>query len=563
MRYVIGGILVLIALIIVGLIWRKKVYDEVDRLEGWKMDIMHRSVSDELSRVKALNLSGETQERFETWRDRWDQILTKELPDLEEDLFDAEEAADRYRFKKAKKVVNHTEQKLQGIEQDIVKMYEELEVLLDSEKSSRLEIEALEPELKELKRTLVHSSHQYGKAASIFEDKVEELESTLKEYEELVSQGNYLEAKDLVQNLRENLEALDEEVSVFPELLTKSQVDLPDQLAELLSGIKEMDEEGYRVKRLGFEPEIENYQEQLINSVSRLEKGEQEDVQQLIDEIDPRVQEMYQSLEKEALAHSYVDQQHPSLTLLLEEIEEVIIETNSEIEDLQMTYQMEAEDVESHRRLVQAMNQLKKKYFSFDRKLQDEQIAFTELRTELDSIKEDLEELKDKHKSFSERVETLRSDEIEAKEKLAEMEQLVQDTDRRLKRSNLPGIPTLFFEGMQTASEDIEGVFESLEKQPLDMNEVNEKLENAVQQTEQVNEQAKTLLHQAYMAERIIQYGNRYRSKYPLIAARLMEAETDFRSYRYEEALERASSAVEEVDPGAMNRIEEKEEVPI
>ncbi|MFC7320306.1 septation ring formation regulator EzrA [Halobacillus campisalis] len=563
MRYVIGGILILIALIIVGLIWRKKIYDEVDRLEGWKMDIMHRNVSEELSRVKALNLSGETQDRFESWRTRWEQILTKELPDLEEDLFDAEESADRYRLTKVKKVLNHTEQKLQAIEQDITNMYEELEVLLDSEKSSRQEIQALEPELKELKRTIIHSRHQYGKAAALFEARIIDLENKLSEYEELVSEGNYIEASDLVQSIRETLETLKVEIELFPERFKKTSKELPDQLSDLLNGIKEMDEEGYRVNQMGFLPEIENYQEQLKNHSNRMEKGDQEDVQQLIDEVEPRIQEMYQSLEREAIAHSYVDQQHPSLTTLLEELEEVMEETNKEIEELQMTYQMEEEDVETHRNIVQMMTQLKKKYLSLNKGLEDEQTPRTQLKDELDIIKEELEELKANHHNFNERIQTLRRDEIEAKAKLSEMEQLINDTDRRLKRSNLPGIPTLFFEVMQSASEHIEEVFVSLEKQPLDMHEVHEKLEKAVHHTVHVNKQAKELLHQAEMAERMIQYGNRYRSKYPLIAARLMEAENDFRSYRYEEALERAASAVEEVDPGALSRIEEKREVPV
>ncbi|MCP3033523.1 septation ring formation regulator EzrA [Halobacillus sp. A1] len=563
MSYVIGGIIILIALIIVGLIWRKKIYDEVDRLEGWKMDIMHRNVSEELSRVKALNLSGETQDRFESWRTRWEQILTKELPDLEEDLFDAEESADRYRLTRVKKVLNHTEQKLQAIERDITNMYEELEVLLDSEKSSRQEIQALEPELKELKRTIIHSRHQYGKAAALFEARIIDLENKLSEYEELVSEGNYIEASDLVQSIRETLETLKVEIELFPERFKKTSKELPDQLSDLLNGIKEMDEEGYRVNQLDFLPEIENYQEQLKNHSNRMEKGDQEDVQQLIDEVEPRIQEMYQSLEREAIAHSYVDQQHPSLTTLLEELEEVMEETNKEIEELQMTYQMEDEDVETHRNIVQMMTQLKKKYLSLNKALEDEQTPRIQLKGELDIMKEELEELKANHHNFNERVQTLRRDEIEAKAKLSEMEQLINDTDRRLKRSNLPGIPTLFFEGMQAASEHIEEVFVSLEKQPLDMHEVHEKLEKAVHHTVHVNKQAKELLHQAEMAESMIQYGNRYRSKYPLIAARLMEAENDFRSYRYEEALERAASAVEEVDPGALSRIEEKREVPV
>src|SRR5690625_34874 len=127
MVYIIGVILFIIALIIVGLILRKRVYDVVDRYEAWKMDIMGRNIAGELSRIKELNLSGETQAKFESWKERWDQIVTKELPDIEEHLFDAEEAADRYRFTKAKKTLNETEKVLLSIEADIEKILKEVD----------------------------------------------------------------------------------------------------------------------------------------------------------------------------------------------------------------------------------------------------------------------------------------------------------------------------------------------------------------------------------------------------------------------------------------------------
>ncbi|UOQ94143.1 septation ring formation regulator EzrA [Halobacillus shinanisalinarum] len=563
MRYFIGGILVLIALIILGLIWRKKVYDEVDRLEGWKMDIMNRNVTEELSRVKALNLSGQTQERFETWRSRWDQILTRELPDLEEDLFDAEEAADRYRMKRVKKVLNNTEKKLQDIEQDIEEMFNELEVLLDSEKSSRLEIEALAPDLKDLKKKLIHNRHQYGKAVRLFESRVEELEGDLNKYEEKVEQGNYLEANDLVQSVRDKLVLLSEEVASFPELLKKTQTELPEQLSELLAGMQDMGEEGYRVSHLGFIPEVEDYQEQLNKSVEALEKGDQEGIHSLIEEIDTRIQEIYQTLEQEALANTFVEKQRPTFQASLEELDTLLQETNQELDDLQVTYQMESEDLETHRTIDQSMTLLKKKYLNFEKKREDGKTSFSELRVELEDFKEQLDELNAKHKSFSERVQTLRKDELEAKNKLAEMEQLILDTHRRLKRSNLPGIPVYFFEEMQKAGEDIDHVFQSLELQPLDMAQVNDKLEVAIEHTQAVNQDAGILIKKAHLVERLIQYGNRYRSKYPLLAAELLEAENDFRSYRYEEALEKASSAIKEVDPDAFSRIEEGEQVPV
>src|SRR5699024_12490636 len=87
-----GIILVIIAIIIVGLIERKRVYDVVERQESWKLDIMDRDIAVQLGQIKELNLSGETQEKFESWKERWETIVTKESSDIEEVLFDAEEA---------------------------------------------------------------------------------------------------------------------------------------------------------------------------------------------------------------------------------------------------------------------------------------------------------------------------------------------------------------------------------------------------------------------------------------------------------------------------------------
>lgn len=74
----------------------------MDRLEAWKIDLLNRPILDELSKVKRLNMTGQTEELFERWRNQWDDVVTVKLPNLEEMLFDAEEYIDRYRFQKAK-----------------------------------------------------------------------------------------------------------------------------------------------------------------------------------------------------------------------------------------------------------------------------------------------------------------------------------------------------------------------------------------------------------------------------------------------------------------------------
>src|SRR5690625_6840351 len=79
---------------------------------------MNRNFTSELAKIKVLNLSGETQEKFEKWRRRWENIVATDLSDIEEALFDAEEAADRFRFPKANKTLNALEETLEKVEED-------------------------------------------------------------------------------------------------------------------------------------------------------------------------------------------------------------------------------------------------------------------------------------------------------------------------------------------------------------------------------------------------------------------------------------------------------------
>lgn len=68
-------------------------------------------------------------------------------------------------------------------------------------------------------------------------------------------------------------------------------------------------------------------------------------------------------------------------------------------------------------------------------------------------------ELQERHQEFDEKVQALRREEMDAKTKLSDMEQLLLETYRRLKRSNIPGIPSSIYEDMKIASDKIDDVF--------------------------------------------------------------------------------------------------------
>ncbi|WP_186578366.1 septation ring formation regulator EzrA [Aquibacillus kalidii] len=562
MAYAIGGILVIIALLILGLILRKRVYDEVDRLESWKMDIMNRNVTTELARVKSLNLSGETQEKFEGWKERWDLILTRELPDMEEYLLDAEEAADRFRMRLSKKNLRAVEENLQNIEKNIVQMFDELESLLDSEQRSRKEVEETLPIIKSLRKQLLQNRHQYGKAEIRFEVEVDELEQELNHYYELAESGNYFEAQQLVDSLKNKLQELEAEIIEFPVIFKKCKQEIPEQIKDLLMGINNMKADGYRVDHFGFEKELTKFQEILMDSIVQLEKGGTSDITELIQPIEERLAEMYQLLEKEAMAKSYVEKQVPSYRNLMEEVTKDFNDTKQEITKLQETYYLEKTDIELHLSLEKWITQLQKQYEQLEIEIEEQKVNHIEIREKMENGYKELVELQESHNDFKEQIRALRKDELEAKETVLEMRKQLYDVNRKLQKSNIPGVPSFIWELLESASVKCDEVVQKLDKQPLDMGEIQFALSEAKKVVQNMMEQTELILDQARLVETVIQYANRYRSKHAILAAKLYEAESMFRNYQYEEALEEAVKALEEIEPGALKRLEEYSKVP-
>jgi len=529
----------------------------VDRVENRKMEITERDVASELGRIKVLNLSGETQESFEKWKEDWDQIVTKELPDIEEYLMDAEEHADRFRFRKAKNRLHDAEKLLESIDKNIDVILAELHELLESEETSRAEVEEIEPAVKNVRRQLSQNRYQYGKAEANFDKRIDELEEQLAEYYELVAEGNYMEGKQLVINVKKNLDEMEQTIDEFPSAYKMCKHELPAQLDNLNSGIKEMEEDGYHVAHLGLEKEIRTYKERLQEMLRLMDEGILAEPKTVLSDIEERIKEIYELLEKEAIAKNYLETKMPSYEKSLDDLHSKFITTKLEVEQLKRAYYFEDEDMESFLSIENTLTNMKENLEELEKKTEDEDSSHSELRDELEQGFQALEELDKKHEAFRKRIHNMRKDELEAKEKLEEMHKELFDLQRKLKKSNIPGVPNSIWNSLEKVSAKNDKVLQVFEQQPLEMRNIQEALNEAKEELNKSTEQTNLMLEQAYLTEQVIQYANRYRSQNPELAAKLEESERQFRAYQYELALEIAVKAVEEVDPDALKRIEQ------
>ena len=554
-KYFIGFIILLLALYVLGYFIKKRYFKEMDRLEAWKIDLFNRPIMDEMSKVKQLNMTGQTEELFEGWRNQWDDIVTVKLPELEEMLFDAEEYIDRYRFNKAKGIQQEINNKLQATEDEINKIVEELHELVGSEEKNRTEIEQLKEVYRETKKTLLAHRHSFGKSEKHLETQLDDVTKKFHEFDEKTENGNYLEARELVLSIHDQLAKVKKNMDLIPQLLIECHSLIPAQLSDILEGYREMTEKGYYLSHLQLETEIDSLKEKLVEYLAFIEETKIENALEGIGEVKERIDILFDLLEKEVNAKHFILQNEKGMSGLLSSVLEEHDHLSNEVKHVQESYHLTDSDFEIQRHLEKQLASVIKHYEILMEKMNMNETALTVVCEELKEIKTHIEMIQEEQENFGLKLQALRKDEFEARETLKDLTKKVGETIRLVSKSNIPGLPEDYQYLYEDTNESIQNVRLQLQEKPLNVSALNQYLEIAVLTVDKLSNTTVELIENVLLAEKAIQYGNRYRSQNPSVAKGLNDAEQAFRHFEYQEALEQAAASLESIDPGALKKI--------
>lgn len=556
MKYIIGGLAIIFCLYALSFFLKRKYFKEVDRLESWKIEIMNRPVLEELSKVKKLNMDGETEKLFEKWRNNWDEIVAVQLPNVEEYLFDAEEYIEKYRFNKAKETMLSIETELIQIEDKIKALIEEINDLVGSEEKNRIKIEELKEAYRECKKKFLAHNHQYGKGANQLDKYLSEISNHFQHFEELTNKGNYLEARKIVLQIEHSLQDISYKMEVIPNYLIECRSQIPSQLNELRIGYQEMVKQGYVLDHIKLDQEIANIENRLNFFMELIEKLEVKEVEEGIEETKQNIDLLYDLLEKEVQAKHYIEKYNDETKWMLETTVAANDQLKDEMKLIKQNYFISDSHLEEINQLEKKLTQLLKKFELLEHKIASNETAHSLLMEELEDVRKELQTSKEEIESLSEQLQALRKDEIEAREKVKQLSRSLSTAIKSANKSNIPGLSEEYIQLIDDASASIEKVKETFEEKPLDIPKIKENLTVAVELVEKTVKKINDLIDTVMLAERVIQYGNRYRSSYSFVNAQLHEAEKLFRSYQYQAALEQAATTIEKIEPGALKKIE-------
>ncbi|WP_187254506.1 septation ring formation regulator EzrA [Alkalicoccus halolimnae] len=560
MSYVLYTIIALLIIVVIYGAWsRKQIYRDVDKMGIRKTELMNRPVPEELARVKEMRLSGETEERFEQWRGEWNQLLKVQFPYIEEKLVEVEETSNRYRFPKAQQELKGIKKALDEIERHIDSLIGEVHELVNSEETNRRESTELTAQYGELQKKLWEEKHSYGGAAGALEIEMEKAEKLFEEFSAQTERGDYFEAQSTLVNIREVLAGLGFMMEEVPERLSYVQQDLPEQIEELEAGMNEMAQNGFPVHLYADNDLSPILHERCRAAEASLHELQLEQAQEVVNQVEATISDLFDKLEQEALTRNDVEKEFTEQKRLLNAIPERLQQLVQEMEVIKLRYQLppasEFEINEDFKRL----KSLKVQFAAMEDAAALKRMTYVEVHNQLEVWKEDRAALEMNIDQSKANFDKLRQDELDAEDIIEEDGERITQVRRSLRRSSLPKIPDMTKEQVNEAERKLYYAVKLLDNLPIDMEGVRKAVADADQQTEHAERAVSKMLSDAATAERVVQYGNRYRTQNDKVNILLLQAEDRFRQGYYEEALELAVAGVEKVEKNVLTRIEEED----
>ncbi|UPM55085.1 septation ring formation regulator EzrA [Gottfriedia acidiceleris] len=550
-------IAIVIALMIVALTIRQRLFKKLDELEAWRMQLMSKPVTDELSKLKALNMTGQTEELFDKWRTDWDELVTTFLPKVTDSISEIDEAINKYHFMKAKAGISEIEGSLTEAESSIDKILNEVSDLVGSEEQNNSDIEMLNQEYLEQRKLLLTHRHLYSISETQLEQKMDDIKQQIQLFNDTTEKGNYLEARGLVKEISDQVHILKTNMSIIPDLYIESSTTMPSQIHNLTDGLKQMKADGYVLDFEALENETIDCSKICIDCVELIKKLEITEAIDKLEFVKAKVDSIYDLLEKEVESKFIVEKEIWTSQEEIQSIREDNLKTKEETQLVQQIYELSDEDTQAQKMVEKQVSIITKRFELLQIRVAEQDLAFSVIREELDLLKKQMEDVKESHLMYVEMLKALRKDELQARDQLIEMKRLMLEVKRLVQISNLPGMPVSSMKQIQDAQESMQIVYLELEKKPLKMAHVSFLLEKAAAAVQVCYNDTKYMIEQGYFVEKVIQYGNRYRSKNVQMAASMDKAEQLFREFQYNEALEEAAVSIEKIEPGAIDKLQE------
>ncbi|HHE7047180.1 TPA: septation ring formation regulator EzrA [Staphylococcus aureus] len=557
--YIILAIIVII-LIAVGVLFylRSNKRQIIEKAIERKNEIETLPFDQNLAQLSKLNLKGETKTKYDAMKKDNVESTNKYLAPVEEKIHNAEALLDKFSFNASQSEIDDANGLMDSYEQSYQQQLEDVNEIIALYKDNDELYDKCKVDYREMKRDVLANRHQFGEAASLLETEIEKFEPRLEQYEVLKADGNYVQAHNHIAALNEQMKQLRSYMEEIPELIRETQKELPGQFQDLKYGCRDLKVEGYDLDHVKVDSTLQSLKTELSFVEPLISRLELEEANDKLANINDKLDDMYDLIEHEVKAKNDVEETKDIITDNLFKAKDMNYTLQTEIEYVRENYYINESDAQSVRQFENEIQSLISVYDDILKEMSKSAVRYSEVQDNLQYLEDHVTVINDKQEKLQNHLIQLREDEAEAEDNLLRVQSKKEEVYRRLLASNLTSVPERFIIMKNEIDHEVRDVNEQFSERPIHVKQLKDKVSKIVIQMNTFEDEANDVLVNAVYAEKLIQYGNRYRKDYSNVDKSLNEAERLFKNNRYKRAIEIAEQALESVEPGVTKHIEEE-----
>lgn len=557
--YIILAIIVII-LIAVGVLFylRSNKRQIIEKAIERKNEIETLPFDQNLAQLSKLNLKGETKTKYDAMKKDNVESTNKYLAPVEEKIHNAEALLDKFSFNASQSEIDDANELMDSYEQSYQQQLEDVNEIIALYKDNDELYDKCKVDYREMKRDVLANRHQFGEAASLLETEIEKFEPRLEQYEVLKADGNYVQAHNHIAALNEQMKQLRFYMEEIPELIRETQKELPGQFQDLKYGCRDLKVEGYDLDHVKVDSTLQSLKTELSFVEPLISRLELEEANDKLANINDKLDDMYDLIEHEVKAKNDVEETKDIITDNLFKAKDMNYTLQTEIEYVRENYYINESDAQSVRQFENEIQSLISVYDDILKEMSKSAVRYSEVQDNLQYLEDHVTVINDKQEKLQNHLIQLREDEVEAEDNLLRVQSKKEEVYRRLLASNLTSVPERFIIMKNEIDHEVRDVNEQFSERPIHVKQLKDKVSKIVIQMNTFEDEANDVLVNAVYAEKLIQYGNRYRKDYSNVDKSLNEAERLFKNNRYKRAIEIAEQALESVEPGVTKHIEEE-----
>ncbi|WCG34701.1 septation ring formation regulator EzrA [Companilactobacillus farciminis] len=551
--------IILIVLFFLWYMWflQKKNASTLNKYKDRTDYLKEARLEGKIEKLTKMKLSGASDDRFNQLKVEYHKQEEEIFSDILRQMRGAEYKNTEFKVFGANQDLKKVNTSLDQFEEKIAEISQGFDELLKSNELNATHSEELQKKYQTLRKQVLTQSFSYGPATDKLEDELSEIANLLDNEKQLTSKGDHIEASQILDDIKIKLGLITDQLKVIEPLFHDLNEVFPGQVDEIKFVFQKLDKQHFKFND-DIVALIQEVQKEIEESNEKLGELNFDAVNTNNEDIKQRIDDLYETLTLEIDGkRDVLKEQKP----VLDYLNHAVFQHNrldKRIQKLQESYILTDKTLDTFKNNFDTLNEVRREYDSDVQSIADKQVIFSQVRNDFKDIVKELDEIETNEKDINDELNQMLTSEQIARNSVDEYAKRLEIQKKMIEQLRLNGLPDDYLDYFYMVYDEINKLYDDLDADQINMEDISKAVIITQEDLNNLVEKTSKLKYNVQLAEKLLQYANRYATKNKEFSDELAHARSLFDDdYNYQESVDVISKALEEVESGSVDRIKE------